>query len=266
MHEEFLRAGFYRMLVPRRYGGYEFDLPTFLRVIIEIARRLPVDRLVPLPLGRLTRCRSARSSRSRRRRRSSVTATSAAPRSRHRRGWRRALEDGWELNSTHPYSSGAPYSTHYMGQTFLPQTEPDAAAGHPALRRAPRPVDDARRLGRHARAEGQRLAQRPARERAHPRALRAREHVDGRHRRERRDTGVPAARQPDVRRAHAQLLPVRALRGDGRRREGRARGVRDDASRRGRRSGRRSSSATSTRTTSAGSAVRWGSWPRRRRC
>ena len=50
MHEEFLRAGFYRMLVPRRFGGYEFDLPTFMRVIIEIAR-VPVDRLVPLPLG-----------------------------------------------------------------------------------------------------------------------------------------------------------------------------------------------------------------------
>jgi 3-hydroxy-9,10-secoandrosta-1,3,5(10)-triene-9,17-dione monooxygenase len=29
------------------------------------------------------------------------------------------LEDGWELNSTHAYSSGAPYSTHYMGQTFI---------------------------------------------------------------------------------------------------------------------------------------------------
>ncbi len=28
-HQAFLKAGFYRMLVPRRYGGYEFDLPTF---------------------------------------------------------------------------------------------------------------------------------------------------------------------------------------------------------------------------------------------
>ena len=35
------RAGFYRMLVPRRYGGYEVDLPTFLRVIVAIARGCP---------------------------------------------------------------------------------------------------------------------------------------------------------------------------------------------------------------------------------
>lgn len=35
------------------------------------------------------------------------------------------VEDGWELNSTHPYSSGAPYSTHYMGQTFAAGTGED---------------------------------------------------------------------------------------------------------------------------------------------
>ena len=32
-----LDAGFYRMLVPRRYGGYELDLVTFYRVVMEIA-------------------------------------------------------------------------------------------------------------------------------------------------------------------------------------------------------------------------------------
>ena len=34
----FIAAGFYRILQPRRFGGYEFDLPSFLRVMIEIAR------------------------------------------------------------------------------------------------------------------------------------------------------------------------------------------------------------------------------------
>jgi 3-hydroxy-9,10-secoandrosta-1,3,5(10)-triene-9,17-dione monooxygenase len=45
-------------------------------------------------------------------------------------------EDGWELNSTHPYSSGAPYSTHYMGQTFTPGD--DGAPGPIMLFVAPR--------------------------------------------------------------------------------------------------------------------------------
>lgn len=40
-HEEFLRAGFYRMLQPRRYGGYAFGLPTFYRVVTEVARGCP---------------------------------------------------------------------------------------------------------------------------------------------------------------------------------------------------------------------------------
>src|SRR5919202_5932233 len=38
MHRAFLEAGFYHLYVPRRYGGYEFDVPTYARVIQEIAR------------------------------------------------------------------------------------------------------------------------------------------------------------------------------------------------------------------------------------
>ena len=40
-HRAFTEAGFYRILQPRRYGGYEFDLPTYFRVIMEIARGCP---------------------------------------------------------------------------------------------------------------------------------------------------------------------------------------------------------------------------------
>src|SRR4030081_927470 len=38
MHEAFLAAGFYHLYVPRRYGGYEFDVPTYVRVGQEGAR------------------------------------------------------------------------------------------------------------------------------------------------------------------------------------------------------------------------------------
>jgi 3-hydroxy-9,10-secoandrosta-1,3,5(10)-triene-9,17-dione monooxygenase len=40
-HKQFVEAGFYRIVQPRRFGGYEFDLATFLRVMIEIARGCP---------------------------------------------------------------------------------------------------------------------------------------------------------------------------------------------------------------------------------
>ena len=38
LHETFMRAGFYHLYVPRRYGGQELDVPTYARVIKEIAR------------------------------------------------------------------------------------------------------------------------------------------------------------------------------------------------------------------------------------
>jgi 3-hydroxy-9,10-secoandrosta-1,3,5(10)-triene-9,17-dione monooxygenase len=37
-HRDFLEAGLYRILQPRCYGGYEFAIPDFVRVVIEIAR------------------------------------------------------------------------------------------------------------------------------------------------------------------------------------------------------------------------------------
>ena len=40
-NEEFIKAGFYRIVQPRRFGGYEFDCETFFRVMIEIARGCP---------------------------------------------------------------------------------------------------------------------------------------------------------------------------------------------------------------------------------
>lgn len=38
---DFLRAGFYRVLQPRRFGGYEFDLATYARLMMEIGRGCP---------------------------------------------------------------------------------------------------------------------------------------------------------------------------------------------------------------------------------
>src|SRR5919202_1763073 len=40
-NDAFLEAGFYRILQPRRFGGYEFDLATFARVMMHIARGCP---------------------------------------------------------------------------------------------------------------------------------------------------------------------------------------------------------------------------------
>ena len=228
VHEEFLRAGFYRMLVPRRFGGYEFDLPTFMRVIIEIAAGCPstawclcLSAAHALQVGALFEEKAQ-----------------AAIFGDRRLPVRRRGGAGGDGDTARRRLGAQQHPSVLVGGALLDALHgPDVpatgrardTAGDPALRRAPRPVDDAGRLGRHARAQGQRVAQRPARAGAHPGGLRAREHVDGRHGREQRDTGLPPARQPDVRGPHAQLLPVRAHVGDGRCSQGRAGGVRGDA-------------------------------------
>ena len=38
INNELIRAGLYRIVQPRRFGGYEFDIPTFYRVMMEISR------------------------------------------------------------------------------------------------------------------------------------------------------------------------------------------------------------------------------------
>jgi len=125
-HEEFLEAGFYRMFVPRRYGGLELELGEFLRVVMEIAAGdlstawgLCLASAHALHAATLFgeeaqaaifgdgefRC----------------PAVAAPAGQAVRRG------GDWEISGTWGYCSGAPYATHYMGQTF----EAPAQAGGP---------------------------------------------------------------------------------------------------------------------------------------
>jgi 3-hydroxy-9,10-secoandrosta-1,3,5(10)-triene-9,17-dione monooxygenase len=136
-HREFIEAGFYRMLIPRRYGGYEFDLPTFWRTVIALARGCPSTAwCLCLAAGHALQTGSLFEERAQAELFGSGDfrcAAVAAP-----AGLAKPTPDGWELNSTHAYSSGAPYSTHYMGQTFAPGKDPGGSPGPILLFVAPR--------------------------------------------------------------------------------------------------------------------------------
>jgi 3-hydroxy-9,10-secoandrosta-1,3,5(10)-triene-9,17-dione monooxygenase len=129
MHEAFLAAGFYHLYVPRRYGGYEFDVPTYVRVVQEIARGCvstawcvglamnhalmvgswwPQEAQDEIFAGGDFRCSSV-----------------AAPVGKAARA-----DDGWEINGQVAFASGTPYATFYMGQALLPPG-PDGAPGEP---------------------------------------------------------------------------------------------------------------------------------------
>lgn len=114
VHQACMDAGIYRLYIPRRYGGYEFDAVTYFRVCIELARgdmsaawgvmlaaahALQVGGWFPgqaqdeIFSGGDFRCASV-----------------AAP------ALGRRVDGGWELTGKVAYASGIPLSTHYFGQ------------------------------------------------------------------------------------------------------------------------------------------------------
>jgi 3-hydroxy-9,10-secoandrosta-1,3,5(10)-triene-9,17-dione monooxygenase len=138
LHEEFQRAGFYRIYIPRRYGGLEFDVPTMMRVMFELARGCPSTAwCVGLASGHALQLGSWWGERAQEEifgdgdfRAASVAAPI---------GVAERTEDGWKLTGKVSYCSGIPYSTHYMGQALMPG-EPGGPPGAPLLFYAPRGV------------------------------------------------------------------------------------------------------------------------------
>jgi 3-hydroxy-9,10-secoandrosta-1,3,5(10)-triene-9,17-dione monooxygenase len=132
-HEQFREAGFYRMLVPRRYGGLELDVPTFVRVIARLARGCPSTAWqLCLPTAHALLVAAWFEERAQDELFADpdfLCPSVAAP-----VGTARSTGDGFlEITGTHRYCSGAPYATHYLGQT-LP-----AARGPPNRIFDPRP-------------------------------------------------------------------------------------------------------------------------------
>jgi 3-hydroxy-9,10-secoandrosta-1,3,5(10)-triene-9,17-dione monooxygenase len=124
MHQSFLDAGFYRLYVPRRYGGYEFDLTTFARVMQELSRGcVSTGWCVALASGHALQVGSwfAESAQA------EIfgdgdfrAALVAAP-----VGMATRVAGGWTLNGKVSYASGVPYSTHYVGQALTMEGVPE---------------------------------------------------------------------------------------------------------------------------------------------
>jgi 3-hydroxy-9,10-secoandrosta-1,3,5(10)-triene-9,17-dione monooxygenase len=142
-HEMFIEAGFYKMLVPRRYGGHEVDLGTFFRVIVEISAGCASTGW-QLALG-ATHALTVASFFPEDAQRALfgdghfIAASVARPAMSAQRA-----DGGWMLNGTVGYASGIPYSTHFVGYTMRP-AEDGAPAGvmtYVAPRNAWRRLDD----------------------------------------------------------------------------------------------------------------------------
>jgi 3-hydroxy-9,10-secoandrosta-1,3,5(10)-triene-9,17-dione monooxygenase len=119
-HELFGQAGLYRILQPRRFGGYEFDIETFYRVVMELTRGCPstgwcfclgaahVLQVAALfPEEGQQEIFAANDGHF-------VAASRDLP-----AGTVTPSGDGYVVNGTWNYCSGAPYSTHFIARALL---------------------------------------------------------------------------------------------------------------------------------------------------
>jgi 3-hydroxy-9,10-secoandrosta-1,3,5(10)-triene-9,17-dione monooxygenase len=139
LHARFDEAGFYRMLMPKRYGGLEADLPTYVKVWMEIARGdasaawcgcLAANHSLQLGSWWPERAQDEIFGS----KADFKAASVAAPLS----GLARRVDDGWELNGKVSYCSGIPYATHYVGQALTEPAQAGGPPGPPILFVAPR--------------------------------------------------------------------------------------------------------------------------------
>lgn len=114
MHQAFSRAGFYRILQPKRFGGYELDVPTFFSVVIEIARGCPGSGwCLCLAAGHHLQLAGLYSERAQAAA-YGPNGAFAAPCRPIPMGTAERVEGGWRITGEWDYCSGAPYSTHAL--------------------------------------------------------------------------------------------------------------------------------------------------------
>ena len=119
IHAAFGEAGFYRSLIPKRYGGFELPVTDWLRLINEVAHGdIQAAWCLTLGSGHALQVASFWGQEAQ----DEIfgdgdfrAASVAAP-----VGKAVHVDGGWRVTGAWPYSSGAPYSTHYMGQTLIP--------------------------------------------------------------------------------------------------------------------------------------------------
>ena len=122
-HNELLAGGFFRLLVPRRYGGYEFGIDTHMKVTAALARGCP-STAWQYTFGASHAHMVGTLFGERAQRELFAAGDFICPGVIGPVGMAEPAEDGgWIVDGTFRYASGSPYATHFAGQTFVPVAE-----------------------------------------------------------------------------------------------------------------------------------------------
>jgi 3-hydroxy-9,10-secoandrosta-1,3,5(10)-triene-9,17-dione monooxygenase len=135
-HQAFRDAGFYRITVPKRYGGYEFGFNTFLQIVMILCRADPSTGWMYC-LGAAHSLFAGSMFEERTQAEIFSGGDFIAPLVNAPHGTaRRAADGGWILDGVWRYCSGAPYATHFIGNTVI--VGDDGSPPRPLLFIAPR--------------------------------------------------------------------------------------------------------------------------------
>ena len=114
MHQTLGSEGFYKVQQPRRYGGYELDVPSFLALVSELARGCPGSAwCYCLSAGHHVQMASLFPADVQDQIYGSV-GDFLAPCRPVPMGTATWVEGGWRVNGVWDYCSGSPYSTHTL--------------------------------------------------------------------------------------------------------------------------------------------------------
>src|ERR1700733_14044121 len=125
----FLAAGFYRILQPRRFGGYEFALPDFIRVMIAVARGCSESAWV-LALTSGHTVLAAQLSEAAQRQVFGVTGDFRAPGVGMPTGVGVPADGGYRVKGGWDYASGCDLATHFFGSPMVHDPETKAPLGN----------------------------------------------------------------------------------------------------------------------------------------
>jgi 3-hydroxy-9,10-secoandrosta-1,3,5(10)-triene-9,17-dione monooxygenase len=123
IHQAMLDGGLYRLVQPKMFGGYEFDLETFARVVIEIARGHPSSGWCYCLGSSHSLLVAAHWSEEAQRELYGAEGHLRAPHRAPPAGEFRRVEGGYIVSGSWNYSSGAPICTHFIGGAMIPQGE-----------------------------------------------------------------------------------------------------------------------------------------------
>lgn len=122
-HEAFRDAGFYRSLQPRRFGGYEFDLRTYSRMVTEVARGCPSSGWNLCLAASHSLVVAGRFPESTQREVFGPDGDFRAPLPVAPSATATRTPDGYVVNGRWDYASGVNVSTHFLGGALIVDDE-----------------------------------------------------------------------------------------------------------------------------------------------